>query len=382
MATDYNFNTFRKWMFFSATLKPRSFCIFLSRFGHHTYSELRLRQSRSTHLIAMKINIRSLVIFFVICLSATGVYAESCSTSSEMDASVKTALQNAAIQYFGYIASANVAQVAANSITDIANNTEGVTGLLNEHKDKLAGATASVRNVYFLDASGQAPLERADFFCGVFNSSAKVGFTLQNLPPGKYGMVIMDVQNSKIPYFYSLLLLQQGTAWKIAGLFPRPRQIAGHDAMWFWQQARDFEAKGERHNAWYYYLAAKEVATPLPFMSTDKIDSFYQEIQGAMPPDLPEQKPLALQAANGKMYQVTNLFVIPSDKGQGLDLVVKYQTPDISDTGKTFLENKEVMKAVLAKYPEFKPVYGNLVARAVAPSGQDFGSMLPVKDLQ
>src|SRR5437868_2370591 len=67
---------------------------------------------------------------------------------------------------------------------------------------------------------------------------------------------------------------------------------------------------------------------------------------------------------------------------QGLDLVMKYQTPDISDSGKTFLENKEAMKALLNKYPEFREIAGNLVARAVAPSGQDFGSELPIKDIK
>jgi hypothetical protein len=335
----------------------------------------------------MRNKLRIFALFVSMSAFAGACWAESCSTSTEMDAATRTALQNVATQDFGYISSASVQQVAANSIPDIASNTEGLTGLLNEHKDKLAGATASVRNVYLFDASGSAPLERADFFCGVFAGAQgsgvnKVGFTLQNLPPGKYGMVILDVHGSKTPYFYSLLLLQQGPTWKIAGLFPRSRQIAGHDAQWYWQQARDFESKGQQHNAWYYYLAAKEVATPLPFMSTDKIDEFYSEVQNAMPSDLPEQKPLSLQGANGKTYQVTNLFVIPDDKGQGLDLVIKYKSPDISDTGKTFIENKEVMKAILAKYPEFKPVYGSLVARAVAPSGQDFGSMLPMKDLQ
>ena len=335
----------------------------------------------------MRISLPKLALILLLSALGPACWAESCSTSGEMDPALRSSLQNAALQDFGYISSANVAQVATNSIPDIASNTEGLTGLLNEHKDKLTGSTGTVRNVYLFDASGSAPLERADFFCGVFagaqgSGTNKVGFTLQNLPPGKYGMVIMDVHGSKTPYFYSLLLLQQGPSWKIAGLFPRPRQIAGHDAQWFWQQARDFESKGQQHNAWYYYLAAKEVATPLPFMSTDKIDDFYSEVQNAMPPDLPEQKPLTVQGANGKAYQVTNLFVIPDDKGQGLDLVIKYTTPDISDTGKTFIENKEVMKAILAKYPEFRPVYGSMVARAVAPSGQDFGSMLPIKDLQ
>jgi hypothetical protein len=331
----------------------------------------------------MKTNLRNLVFLLLISMfGITAALGEQCSTASEMDAATRASLQSAGPQYYSAIASGNAAQVAANSIPDIASNTAGLTNLLNEHKPFLEGSTATVRNVYLLDASTNTAPANADFFCGVFNSPAKVAISLQNLPPGKYGMVIMDVTNSKIPYFYSLLLLQQGTAWKIAGLFPRARQIAGHDSQWYWQQARDFEAKGQRHNAWYYYLAAKELAAPLPFLSTDKLDTFNSEVEGAMPPDLPEKTPLPVQAANGKTYQVTNLFVIPNDKTNGLDLVIKYQSPDISDTGKTFVENKEVMKAILAKYPEFKPVYGNLVARAVAPSGQDFGSMLPMKDVQ
>lgn len=330
----------------------------------------------------MKTNLRNLAFLLLLSAFSATAFAETCSTASEMDPATRAALQTVGPQYFAAIASGSAAQVATNSIPDIASNTAGLSGLLNEHKPNLEGSTGVVRNVYLLDASGSAPLASAEFFCGVFNSPAKVAISLQNLPPGKYGMVIMDAQGAKAPYFYSLLLLQDGATWKIAGLFPRPRQIAGHDAMWYWDQARDFEAKGQRHNAWYYFLAAKELTGPLPFMSTDKIDLFSSELEGAMPQDLPEKNPLTVQAANGKTYQVTNLFVIPNDKTKGLDLVIKYQSPDISDTGKTFLENKEVMKAILAKYPEFKPVYGNLVARAVAPSGQDFGSMLPVKDVQ
>jgi hypothetical protein len=254
--------------------------------------------------------------------------------------------------------------------------------VLQEHKPNLAGSSASVRNVYLLDATGTAQLDKAEFYCGVFNSANKIGFTLQNLPPGKYALAILDVQNSKVPFFYSFLMRQEGTAWKLAGVFPRPRQIAGHDSQWYWQQARDFKAKGQMHNAWYYYLAARELAAPLPFMSTAKLDNFYDEIQQSAPQDLPEQAPLPLSTPTGKVYQVTNLFVVPDEKAKGLDLVVKYRTNDITDTGKTFVENKEVMKALLTKYPEFREPFGNVVARAVAPSGRDFGTMLPVKDVQ
>jgi hypothetical protein len=61
---------------------------------------------------------------------------------------------------------------------------------------------------------------------------------------------------------------------------------------------------------------------------------------------------------------------------------MKYNSPDISDTAKTFMDNKEAMKALLTKYPELREPFTNVVARAVAPSGQDFGSMLAIKDIQ
>ena len=319
------------------------------------------------------------VILFGMLLDAR---AETCATSTEMDGATKSALQSAAQQDFTLISQGNSRMLAQNSIAEIASNVSGLENVLQQHKANLAGASSSVRNGYLFDTGGTASLDRAEFFCGVFNSVNKVGFTLQNLPGGKYGLVILDVQNSKVPYFFSFLLRQEGPAWKVAGLFPRNRQIAGHDAQWYWQRARDYKAKGEMHNAWFYYLAARELAAPLPFMGTSKLDSFYDEVQQSQPNDLPEQKPVSIAGANGKIYQVTSLFVIPDDKGQGLDLVMKYQTPDISDSGKTFLENKEAMKALITKYPEFREIFGNLVARAVAPSGQDFGSMLPIKDIK
>lgn len=315
-------------------------------------------------------------------LASSFAAAETCSTSAEMDAATKSSLQQAAMNYFRYVAQASAQSIAMNAIPDIASNVAGIQGLLQEHQANLQGASATPRNTYVLDAGGTAPLERAEFFCGVFNSPAKVGFTLTQLPPGKYGLVILDVTGSRIPYFYSFLLKQDGAQWRIAGLFPRPRQVLGHDAPWYWQQARDFKAKGQRFNAWFYYLVAKELAAPLPFMSTTKLDGFYDEVQSSLPPDFPGERPMPLPAFNGKTYQVTQLFLVPNEKDRNLDLVVKYQTSDISNTGVTFMENKEVMKALLAKYPELKEPFTNLVARAVAPSGQDFGSMLPIKDVR
>ena len=84
--------------------------------------------------------------------------------------------------------------------------------------------------------------------------------------------------------------------------------------------------------------------------------------------------------AAGKTYKVTDLFPVPV--GRDFDLVVKYQSADVSNTGKTFQDNMAVMKALLAKYPEFRDAFAGIVVRAVEPSGKDYGSMLAMKDIK
>jgi hypothetical protein len=42
----------------------------------------------------------------------------------------------------------------------------------------------------------------------------------------------------------------------------------------------------------------------------------------------------------------------------------------------------ELIKALVAKYPELRDAFAAVVARAVAPNGQDYGSMLAMKDVK
>jgi len=62
--------------------------------------------------------------------------------------------------------------------------------------------------------------------------------------------------------------------------------------------------------------------------------------------------------------------------------VASEDAADVSDTGKTFQDNTAVMKALVAKYPEFRDAFAGIVARAVEPSGRDYGSMLAMKDIK
>jgi len=85
-------------------------------------------------------------------------------------------------------------------------------------------------------------------------------------------------------------------------------------------------------------------------------------------------------ASGGKTFKLTSLF--PLAVGNDLDLVVKYQSPDVSNSTQTFQDNMTVMKGLVAKYPEFREAFAGIVARAVETSGRDYGSLMAMKDIK
>ena len=98
------------------------------------------------------------------------------------------------------------------------------------------------------------------------------------------------------------------------------------------------------------------------------------------PSDVPANGSAVDLSYAGKTYRLTDIFPLPV--GNDLDVVVKYQAADVSDTSRTFQENTAVIKALVAKYPELRDAFAGVVARAVDPSGRDYGTLLPMKDIK
>ena len=119
----------------------------------------------------------------------------------------------------------------------------------------------------------------------------------------------------------------------------------------------------------------------VPFMYTQATDKLYDEAQSVKPADFPINGNTAdLTAASGKTYKLTTIF--PLEVAQELDLVVKYQVADVSNSGQMFQENMNVMRALVAKFPELRDAFAGIVARAVQPDGKDYGSLMPMKDIK
>lgn len=301
-----------------------------------------------------------------------------------MDQATHTALDSTAKRYFDMVARGDAAALKQNSIPSLASAFSGIEDAVKDNQQSLSGVQATPRPVYQLKALEAASDARPEFLCGVFGKNGQtadsVVFLIPGLAPGTYAVETLDASTAKGPYALTFVLQQMGTDWKLGGLYVKDTQVNGHDANWFAERARDFQKKGQTHNAWFYFLEARDLSVPVSFMSTLQTDKLFDEMQSVKPSDLPGNgNPGDLPVA-GKTYKVTTVF--PLIVGKDFDLVVKYQTDSVSDTAKTFQNNSAVMKALLARYPEFRDAFDGIVARAVAPSGEDYGSMLPMKEIK
>jgi hypothetical protein len=311
-------------------------------------------------------------------------HGQTCQSAADMEASVRIALETTAKRYFDMSVRGDTAGLRQNSIATVAANFAGIENAVKENQPGFAGAQATVRPPFLLTAEGTEPLARAEFLCGIFGRSGQTkdsaGFVLTNLPPGKYGVTILDIHGGRTAMTLTLILQQANADWRLAGFYARSSQAAGHDAAWYIQRARDFKAKSQNHNAWLYFREAVSLSAPVDFMSTLATDKLYDEIQAVQPADVPANGKAMDLSAGGETCHVTDFFPLPV--GNDLDVVVKYQAADVSDTAHAFQENIALIKALVAKFPELREAFAGVVARAVEPSGRDYGTLLAMKEIK
>jgi hypothetical protein len=319
---------------------------------------------------------------WLLLVAAVPLVAETCKEADEIDPATRSAIESAAKTFHSMSISGDVAGLRAASISSLAANFGGIEQAVTDNKDGLTGPSV-IRKTYLLEVSGATPLERAEFFCGVFGSNGNTpnsaGFVLPNLAPGRYAVVIIDVHGPKGPYMLSEILQQQGGVWKLGGYYAKAGQVAGHDADWYAQKAREYKQKGQLHNAWFYFLEARDLAAPVPFMSTLKLDRLYEEAEQVRPGDMPTDGQITFSMGS---RAVKLLAAFPIVVDEQVALVVKYQSSDISNTAQTFQDNTALMKALVVRYPEFRDGFSAIVVRAVAPNGQDYGTLLAMKDIK
>jgi hypothetical protein len=312
--------------------------------------------------------------------------AQTCYTADDMEPAVRSTLQNTAQQYFNMVQTQNYAGLKSAAIPAVANSFDAINNAIGEHRQDLQGQ-AQTTGMFILDASSASgTLQRAEFYCGIFNSPNRVGFLIPNLPPGRYAFVSESLSGGRTPVNVNFVLQQNGNQWQLAGLTIDPQAVAGHDSNWYLTQARAFHQKGANLSAYLYYWMAWKLAAPSEIEYTAERDQIADEMAKSKPANWPTSNAPMTLSVTGKTFNVTTLFpeAVPSGNGgDDLDVIVKYRAiSNINDTAAAFADNMAIIKALLAQYPELRSAFTGVVARAVAPTGADYGTVLAMKDVK
>jgi hypothetical protein len=325
------------------------------------------------HLI-FKIFAASLVL-----AGSISVWAQTCQSKDDIAEPARKAIEAAAQQAFDQSARGDVQGLQASAIPSLQSNFSSIAGAVNDNKDAFPGAKPQIRSIYLLD-TGPNPGPDGTFYCGIFGangmSPSTAEFDLPGLPVGKYAIAIQDFVGNKGPYALGIVFQDAG-GWKVAGYSIRPGSAAGHDGLWYLQQARDYKNKGQSHIAWFYYLESWDLLAPVTYMNSNMLIKITQESNSIQPKDVPVGgKPVAF-TAGGKTYNISEMTIFRNEKN--LDLSMKYSVPSTADFNATQADARALANAMIAQYPELKDGFNNVWVHAVDPNGGDVVGLVKLK---
>ncbi|HEY3988669.1 MAG TPA: hypothetical protein VGM02_05165 [Acidobacteriaceae bacterium] len=314
-----------------------------------------------------------------VALPALGV---SCKTQGAMTEAERAPLVQVARQIALDVQAGRTQDLKAATVPEVAANFNGIANSATALAPLISGATVTIDAVYKLDASDAKPGDdQEQFFCEAGEANSHVTFTIRHLPPGQFAFALVHATGVAKPQQMALLLqsLKPQGPWQLAGFFPKPLTVAGHDGLWYWKQARSYAQQKQSWNAWFYYSTAAFLLQPAGYLSSTNFEKLIDEQQATRPADLPDVKPLMVNA-NGATYRISS--VRTDDALGGLDLVVHYGSADNADPVVARTNTIAVMQGLLKLHPELREGFHGLWVFADAASGgQPFSLEQPMSAL-
>jgi hypothetical protein len=314
---------------------------------------------------------------------AAPAFAVTCTTQSQMGASDRSTLQQAAMNLAGRVQAGDAATVKTQTLAAVAAQFDGIASSIAGVQPALQHATLTTDALYALDATDLKTAQDAEFFCSLPASTLTVEISIPNLPPGKYALAVVHATGVKNPQALSMVLANDpagSSSWKLAGFFVRPMTMGGRDGVWYWRQARDYAAKKQLWDAYFYYQTAQYLLDPVDFMSSPNLEKLQREAEQARPDGLPGSNPMHL-SADGQTLNVTNLHT--GELSDQLELVVEYQATANQDPVAARAQVTAVMRALLLEHPELRTAFHGLWVYADTANNQHpFALELPMDQIQ
>lgn len=317
-------------------------------------------------------------------MGGRALWGQNCTTQSKLTAAQRAEIGAAAYKLASAVAGNDANEVRSQTISQYASDFGPTAYVVRTTSAELAGDRMAVTQVYLLDATGRAANDPsdADFTCPLGNSAAETDFSIGGLPPGKYAFVMVEASGPR-PWLLSFLLEQEAGAWKMAGFYPHPRDVAGHDGVWYWTRARADAKDGKEWLAWVLYGEADELLRPANFVTSTNLDRLRSELRSVTPPALSDgissKTPLMLKGANGQEFRITSLGSEASEDGRQLNLVLHFEAAKpAADANAGTARNMAVAAALLAAHPELRSGFDNMWIIADTPGGNPFVTERPM----
>jgi hypothetical protein len=291
--------------------------------------------------------------------------AANCNTQAELLPQDRNALAATAGRLSDAVLQQDYAALKAALLPAVAQEWEGIRGVVEQTTPLLKGGQVQLRSLYLLDASSQVAPADTQFFCSNASGSLTVTITMRALPPGRYALVLADAAGAPLGGQLGLILAWDGRSpapgWKLGGLSVRQGVIDGHDGIWYWSRARELAKADLPWSAWYCYEAARSLLVPVDFLSSPNLEKLASE-QAQLKNSPLDAFPYSIP--DGPRTWKIDAVRLDTTLRQA-DLGVTYESTGVTDSAALRTEAVAVLSALLKAQPGLRESFHGFWAYAV-----------------
>ena len=294
--------------------------------------------------------------------------ASTCTGQADLSAQDRNALGTVAGQMLADIFDDDTTGLRATLLPAEASAWDGIRAAVDQSVDLLKNGRPRLRSVYLLDVTSSGA--DSSYYCTTANSALTVTINMPGLTQGRYAVLLADAEGAPMAGQIGLVLAEDGSVWKLAGLTIRPGALAGHDGLWYWSHARAL-AQSDGWTAYYLYEAARNLLVPVDFLTSPNLDKLRQEQQQVLSGP---QKAFPVRLPDGD--RTWKILAVGFDTTlHQPDLAVMYESTGVTDPAALRTEATAVLSSLLRAQPGLRANFHGLWA--VASSG---GTNTPIKN--
>ena len=217
----------------------------------------------------------------------------------------------------------------------------------------------SLQHTYFIELKGTSP-GRVVCARDISKPDGWESLEAADVPEQAHVTITAKAVNNLMAF--TVWLVPEQNSWKVQSFWMNAATMADKDSLKLWQLAQEQRKKGHNFNAALFYAAAAQMANRGPNFQMGIVQSISQDSSTlTMPPDILGSPPFLWK--NGeKTYKVMN--VGPIAVGGKIYLILVHEVPPWQSNEQVDNWNKEFLRYVKQRFPEYTDAFAGLVARA------------------